>query len=140
MKGGEKMQIGERLKQIRIEKGISQQEMAERLRLSRTAISGYELGRRDISERMMEDICDIFNVNYNWFANGEGDMFYEMSDKDILLADALGVLGDTEDEDLIDLVIAICNLDNQYIKLIVNLIQNVDEVSDAILTIKKLLP
>ncbi|MDR0879508.1 MAG: helix-turn-helix domain-containing protein [Clostridioides sp.] len=134
------MQIGERLKQIRIEKGISQQEMAERLRLSRTAISGYELGRRDISERMMEDICDIFNVNYNWFANGEGDMFYEMSDKDILLADALGVLGDTEDEDLIDLVIAICNLDNQYIKLIVNLIQNVDEVSDAILTIKKLLP
>lgn len=43
-KWGEDMEIGERLQQLRKEKGISQEKLAEQLHVTRQAVSKWETG------------------------------------------------------------------------------------------------
>ena len=44
-KWGEDMEIGERLQQLRKEKGISQEKLAEQLHVTRQAVSKWETGQ-----------------------------------------------------------------------------------------------
>ena len=57
--------LGEKLTAIRVEKNLSQQYVADRMNLSRSAISYYELGRRTIDVETLFKLCDIYNVNVN---------------------------------------------------------------------------
>ena len=60
---------------LRKELGLSQAKFAEKLKLSRNFIGLIESGERSISERTINDICRIFNVNNHWLRTGEGEMF-----------------------------------------------------------------
>ena len=53
------------LKQLRLEHGISQAELAERLGISRSAVSMYERGEREPDLDTLEKIADYFNVDMN---------------------------------------------------------------------------
>ncbi len=55
--------IGEQLMKARINKGFSQQEVADRLNVSDVTISRYEKGQRDISMPMFFKLCDIYQVD-----------------------------------------------------------------------------
>ena len=57
--------LGEKIKTIRIEKKLSQQDVADRLSLSRSAIGLYELGKRTIDIETLFKLCDIYNVDVN---------------------------------------------------------------------------
>lgn len=57
--------LGEKLTAIRVEKNLSQQYVADRMSLSRSAISYYELGRRTIDVETLFKLCDIYNVDVN---------------------------------------------------------------------------
>lgn len=59
-----------RISLIRKNAGLSQQEMAERLGLSRNFISLMENGNRIPSERTISDICRIFDVQEDWLRDG----------------------------------------------------------------------
>lgn len=64
-----------RLKQIRKELGLTQQEFADKLKITRSNIAGYETGSRNPSEAVIALICSIFNVNEDWLRSGNGDPF-----------------------------------------------------------------
>lgn len=51
------------LKDLRNEKGISQDRLAEELGTTRSAIGNYETGRRLPSYEMAEKIADFYNVD-----------------------------------------------------------------------------
>lgn len=59
--------FSERLKQLRLKKGISQQELADVINVNKVTISGYERGvRRPAGEGAMEiyeKLADYFNVD-----------------------------------------------------------------------------
>lgn len=55
---------------VRKNAGLSQQEMAERLGLSRNFISLMENGNRIPSDRTIADICRIFDVQEDWLRDG----------------------------------------------------------------------
>ena len=66
--------MNERLKQIRLEHKMSQEEFGRKIGIeSRAHISALENGGRNITDRIVNDVCREFNVNENWLRTGEGD-------------------------------------------------------------------
>lgn len=67
--------MNERIKQVRKAKKLSQKEFAENINLSQNHISNIEKGVRPITDRIISDVCKVYNVNKNWLLSGEGEMF-----------------------------------------------------------------
>lgn len=71
----------ERLRELRISLNLSQEEFGNRIGLSsRSHISSLEKGARNITDRIITDICREFDVNEDWFRTGEGNMFIELTE------------------------------------------------------------
>ena len=51
-----------RLKQVRLSKGLNQKELAEALNLSQAAISGYETGKYDPGMKIWKMIADYYLI------------------------------------------------------------------------------
>lgn len=67
--------INERIKELRKELKLSQQEFAERLNVKQATISAYEVGIRTPLDSIVNSICREFHVNETWLRTGEGPMF-----------------------------------------------------------------
>lgn len=68
-----------RLKQLRKERGWSQDILAERLEISRSAVGNYETGIREPSFEMLETIADLFNVDMD-FLTGRTETTTDLKD------------------------------------------------------------
>ena len=62
-----------RLKQVRLSKGLNQKELAEALNLSQAAISGYETGKYDPGMKIWKMIADYFDVTVDYLIE-DGDI------------------------------------------------------------------
>lgn len=72
---GTMFNINIRLKKLRKEFCLTQQEFADRIDISRGNIASYEVGKNAPSNAVISLICREFNVNKNWLQTGNGDMF-----------------------------------------------------------------
>ena len=81
------MTIEERIKKVRKEKHLTQQELAEKIGSVQNTITGYETGRRAPSSAVISLICRTFHVNEAWLRTGEGEPYLPETEK-ILLNDA----------------------------------------------------
>lgn len=73
------MELNDRIKLIRNNEGITQQEFADKLGLKRNTVASYEINKITPSDRTILDICREFNVNENWLRTGEGEMFRQQN-------------------------------------------------------------
>ena len=71
------MTIGERIKEVRKNEKLTQQEFADRLNLKRNTVGSYEVNVVVPSDRTIKDICDKFGVREAWLRTGEGEMFVQ---------------------------------------------------------------
>ena len=71
--------IGERIKIVRKEKGLTQQTFADKLGLKRNTIGSYEIDAGLPSDRTISDICREFGVNEIWLRTGDGEPFQQES-------------------------------------------------------------
>lgn len=60
------MSFGKRLYELRIRSGMSQQEVADYVQLTRGAIANYEKGIREPNFETLEALGDLFNVDINY--------------------------------------------------------------------------
>lgn len=67
-KGGANMK--DRIKSLRKSKGYNQTEFGKMINLSQNAIAGYENGVRNIPDRVVSDICRVFNISESWLRDG----------------------------------------------------------------------
>ena len=67
--------IGERIKSVRKQKGLTQQKFADALGLKRNTVGGYEIETVTPSDRTIQDICAVFGVNELWLRTGNGDPY-----------------------------------------------------------------
>ena len=58
--------FAQKLKELRLEKGLTQAETAKELGLSRNAIGNYETGIREPSLEILVKICILFNVTSDY--------------------------------------------------------------------------
>lgn len=66
-----KDQVGIRIKQLRIAKGLSQEKLALEIGLDRTYITSVENGRRNISIQSLEKFWSFFELTPSQFFDSE---------------------------------------------------------------------
>ena len=55
-----------RLKELRIEKGLTQEKLAKKIGINRTTIAKIESGDRDLTLDHIQRMSDFFNVSYDY--------------------------------------------------------------------------
>ena len=66
-----------KIAEIRNILGLSQKDLADRIRVTQTAVSDWENGRRNVSKRSAASICRAFNISPEWLEEGRGPMFQD---------------------------------------------------------------
>lgn len=64
-------ELGEKVKLIRKRRCLNQDDLAEVLKLSRSQISNLESGRRNLSVKQLEKLCEYFKVDMSYFLMSE---------------------------------------------------------------------
>ncbi len=77
--------VKERIKKIRKELNLTQQQFANRIGVKRGGIANYEIGRNEPTDSVISLICREFNVNEKWLRTGNGDMFQRRTKNEELL-------------------------------------------------------
>ncbi len=67
--------IGENLKSIRVEKGMSQAMFATQFEMTQTTYSQYETGKRSVPDEFKQQLADKYNINLHWLITGIGSMY-----------------------------------------------------------------
>ena len=84
--------VGNNIKTLRLSKGMTQEQMAEKLDHSVNFVSLIELGKSGMSVTTILDICNILDVDVNCIFKGLLD--YKMKNRDQNLIDNILVLSD----------------------------------------------
>lgn len=63
-----------RIEAVRKHEGLTQEQFADRINLSRNYLWMLENGSRTPSDRTIKDICDKFGIREEWLRTGEGEM------------------------------------------------------------------
>lgn len=105
--------MNERIKKIRKELDLTQQEFSNRLGTARNNIAGYETGKRSPSNAVISLMCKEFNINESWLRTGEGDMFIEQTADEQIATFMGNLLKDEEDSFKRRLISGLCALDDE---------------------------
>ena len=71
MNGGNRLELSEKLQELRRSRGLTQEELAEALYVSRTAVSKWESGRGTPSIDSLKEISRFFSVSVDELLSGE---------------------------------------------------------------------
>ena len=66
-----KDKIGQRIKQLRKEIGLSQESLANEAEVDRTYVTDVENGRRNVSVEILEKIIKGLNISFSLFFNSK---------------------------------------------------------------------
>ena len=70
-----KKNIIDRLIEVRTETGLPSKDFAAKAGIDTKNYSSIENGKRSIGERVMNDICLAFNINFVWLKTGNGEKY-----------------------------------------------------------------
>lgn len=62
--------VGSRIRQLRNEKGLSQEKFAVKAEVDRTYLAGVEQGKRNPSLKSLEKIINAFGISFHDFFEG----------------------------------------------------------------------
>ncbi len=62
--------VGQRVKEIRNEQGLSQEKLALKADIDRTYLAGVELGKRNLSIKSLDKILKALEVSFHDFFEG----------------------------------------------------------------------
>lgn len=96
-----KKSIANRLKEARVNAGLSQNQVAQMIGLNRPSISEIEAGRRKVSAEELVKFSEIYKVKLDWLTCKESESNDDIKDK---LQFAARELSDVKGEDLDKLI------------------------------------
>ena len=70
--------IGKKLKQLRKSKGLTQEQVSEKVDITRSTISNYEIGRRTPHLKDLSALAGVFGVGLDYFGVSEKDDAFEL--------------------------------------------------------------
>lgn len=114
---------GSRIKQIREVLGLSGPAFAEKIGISRGALSNIERNVNGVSDRTIRLICSTFKVDYFWLTEGSGKMFVD--DTDSLLEELAAE--NNLSEDTVDTFKRLLSLPADKYDLVMRLIRSLSE-------------
>ena len=87
------MTIGGKIKNLRKSRRITQHEFAEKIGVSRSTLSCYEIGQRTPNIKTLQQISDIFGVGLDFFGISEKDEAIDLlaRAKDVFESDKVSI-------------------------------------------------
>lgn len=64
--------MNNRIKELRLDLGLSQEAFGKQIKIGRSSVSKLESGENNPSDQTISLICKEFNVNEEWLRTGEG--------------------------------------------------------------------
>ncbi len=122
-------EIKDRIKNLRKELNLTQEDFSKKLGLARNSIASYETGRREPTNAIIVSICREFDVNEDWLRTGEGEMFIQIPEEDETAALVYDLLG-PDKESFYDIVLEIIKA---YKKLSPNSQKVINELMDNVI-------
>lgn len=90
------MELFDRIKYLRKEVlHKTQEEFSSAINISRSNLGSIEIGRINVTSRVISDICSEYGINENWLRTGEGEMFEELTDQQKIMKYTAMLLKDT---------------------------------------------
>lgn len=84
------MEVHERIRHLRKDiLKLTQQEFSDSLKISRSNAGNIEIGRIAVTDRVILDICETYNVSIEWLRNGTGEVFVPKT-RNQVITDFLG--------------------------------------------------
>ncbi len=108
------MNENEKIKEIRKELGLTQQEMADSIGVSKQYFSKIENGLTELSKEKITKLCNCYGISLDWILSDKGGMFLRENE----IIDNL-----TTDVDNIEGVSAILGVFSIYIEIIFPVIE-----------------
>ncbi len=118
--------MNERLKLLRKNLKLTQEEFAKKIGIKRNTLANYEIGRNEPIDAVIFSICRVFNVNETWLRDGIGDIFSELIPEDEYTA-AAAEISKSGDKLAMQAVIEYWKLDKESKKLLKNFILHIVE-------------
>lgn len=124
------MILKDRIKKLRKELDLTQQEFADKIGIARGNIGAYEVGKNAPSDAVISLICTKFNVNEGWLRDGTGEMFVKQSPDEQIATFIGGLLKDEEDSFKRRLISGLCGLDDDGWRILENFIDSIQKKKD----------
>ena len=117
------MNTNERIKLLRKELGLTQNEFGEKIGLKKSAISQIENGSTSSNPRIVQLICTAFNISEKWLTEGKGDMYtsdekaildklagmYDLSESQMIFAKQWLQLPATAKDAVVDYIVSVAS-------------------------------
>ncbi len=120
-----------RIKELRKTEKLNQTDFADKINLSQDTISKYEKGERELTDRVISDICREFNVNEEWLRHGTGDMYRKMTKEEETLQHLEKLLKNEKNQLRKDIIYAIAKLPPEAWDSIENFIYDLTKKKDS---------
>mgnify|MGYP004553731991 CR=1 FL=1 len=92
-------ELGEKIKLLRKRRNLRQDDLAIVLGISRGQISNLEKGRRNLSLKQLEKLCEYFQIDMSYFLMSETtDSCIELIDKAKLLFESKELTNEQKDD------------------------------------------
>ena len=122
--------MDKRLKELRKQLGLTQQEFAERLGIKRNAVTNYEVGRNEPADMVISLICREFNVSERWLRTGDGEPFIKKSRSEEIFEYVERIRG-VNDNFKAQFAAALTALEEEDWKIILDVVNDIKEKSLA---------
>ena len=103
------MTVGERIKQLRKEKGLTQEELGELLGVKKSAVQKYESGQvQNLKQSTITKLCEIFNRHPGYFVIDGPELELQLKDDVVLIQTIQNRFGD----EIVSIIEVALELDN----------------------------
>ncbi|NJM79382.1 MAG: helix-turn-helix transcriptional regulator [Flavobacterium sp.] len=62
------MSVGTKIRKLRLQHKMSQEELAHKLNIAQTSISNFEANKSIPDFLVMQKVCEVFDVNFDYFS------------------------------------------------------------------------
>lgn len=113
--------MNERIKYLRKQLGLTQEEFGAKVKLRPSTITNYEIGIRTPSPALISAICQAYGVSEHWLRTGEGEMFLPQTRNEELAVFFGTILKDTDESYKKRLLYALSKLDESQWQVLIDL-------------------
>ena len=108
--------------------GLSQSKFAQSLEISKSNLANIEVGRVNLTDRVINNICDTYNINEEWLRTGEGPMGKQKTRDEEILS-FIDKIKETDNVFAKRFLLALSKLDMQDWEVLDKLINSYSEAS-----------
>ncbi|UPQ79969.1 helix-turn-helix domain-containing protein [Flavobacterium azooxidireducens] len=97
------MNVGTKIRKLRIKNKMSQEELADNLQIAQTSVSNFEVGKTIPDFIVMQKICEVFNVGFDYFLDSDKEKFiFKKNENNNIIVGKIEVLNNSMPEGILE--------------------------------------